>query len=162
MTKLIVVIGFVVAFSAGWMIAGAVRPAAHKPPPENRRGGAGSWIAEQLKLSPDQQKQMDALWGDTMRRWGRDSDSRRNEFRKQREEAILSLVRPEDRAAYDRIQKDYRDKTEAMEAEWRQTFERINEETKKILTPEQWEKFQEINKRGPRGRSSTRPATNPQ
>ena len=167
MTKLLIVFGFMIAFVAGWMSANTWRhvPASGNDP-QHRGGGRESWLAQQLELTPEQQKQMDQIWSEVGGRGRREDPSKRGELRKSRDAAIAALVRPEDRAAYDRIIQDYNTSNEAMETEWRKTFQQAVEKTKEILTPSQRTKYDQLMSRwenGPRdrGRASSRPITNP-
>jgi len=168
MTKLLLLFGFIVAFGAGWMSSGtwsAPHPAAAVEQPH--KGSRGSWLVQQLELTPDQQKRMDAIWSEVGGRGRREDPSKKGELRKERDIAILNLIRPEDRAAYDRVMGEYNDKTGAIEQEWKKTFQRAVEKTREMLTPPQREKYDSLMSRqgwdgGPRdrGRPSTRPATN--
>lgn len=168
MTRLFVVIGFLVAFGAGWMSAYTWRPAAHNgPEPQHRSGGGrGSWLAQQLELSPEQQKQMDQIWSEVGGRGRREDPAKRNELRKTRDASISALIRSEDRAAYDKVLSDYTAKIEAMETEWKKAFQQAVERTKEILTPAQRTKYEQLMSRWEnggreRGRASSRPTTNP-
>src|SRR5690349_6322808 len=75
---------------------------------------------------------------------GHDRGSQRTQIRRDRDEAILKLIRPEDRAAYDAILADYTAKNEAAEAAIRKDFDRSVERTKEILTPEQRKKYEQL------------------
>jgi len=167
MTKLLVMLGFVVAFGAGWMSATTWR---HTPAsandPQHRGGGRESWLVQQLELTPEQQKQMDQIWSEVSGRGRREDPSKRNELRKSRDAAIAALVRPEDRAAYEKIITDYNASNEALEAEWRKTFQHAVERTKEILTPAQRTKYDQLMSRWEnaprdRGKASSHPTTSP-
>lgn len=174
MTKLIVMIGFVVAFAAGWMAGANWSPTLPAQSAEERkegRSGRGSWLAEKLSLSAEQQKQLDEIWSEISRKGGREEMSKRYELRRERDAAIAALIRLEDMGAYDQVLKQYHEKTESLEGEWRATYQRAVERTKEILTPEQRAKYEEMLSRqgwegGPRDRgrasATTRPATGPQ
>ncbi len=149
MTKMIVITGFVIAFSAGLMsgIAWKGHPGARPHQgPESRE----SWIADQLKLSPEQQKQMKDIWSEVGGR--RESWDRRNQLRKERDEALASLIRPEDKPEYDRIIAESKQKQDAVEAEGKKAFQQAVEKTKAILNAEQLKKYEEVLSRGPGGR----------
>jgi Spy/CpxP family protein refolding chaperone len=162
MTRLIVITGFVVAFFAGVMSGVAWNWHGPQKPGDDRRGGRESWIADQLSLTPEQQKQMKDIWPDVGRRGsGRD---KRNQIRKEQDEAVAALVRPEDKPVYDKIILESRQKTEAIEADNRKAFQQAVEKTKAILTPEQRTKYEELLARLPGGpgrenREHDRPAT---
>src|SRR5947209_20555755 len=75
-----------------------ITPAVANPPPHKQP----PWVAE-LGLSPDQQKQMDAIWGDTRKQMDQmreSSDRRHQELRQQRDDAIRKLLTPEQQSAY--------------------------------------------------------------
>ncbi|HEY7118526.1 MAG TPA: hypothetical protein VH475_18190, partial [Tepidisphaeraceae bacterium] len=88
MAKLIVVVGFVIAFAAGWVVAlrthvapeSLVAPTTLVPPGPGRHG----WLTAELNLRPDQQEQMKKIWSDTAHRGRQEQDDRRRAFRKER------------------------------------------------------------------------------
>ena len=157
MTKIMVVIGFLVAFAAGLTVglemrrpgvvevveaAPAVVPATTQSTtgPTTRQGRSG-WIVSQLKLTREQQKEMDRIWS-AVARGGRDEmEKRRHQLRKDRDEAILALVKPEDKPKYDAILQKYEEDQRAAQREMRQRFENAVEETNKLLTDEQRAKY---------------------
>lgn len=164
MTRLAVLLGFAVSFSAGLMVGlvserGPTRP--HDKPPRDR----SSWLAEQLKLTPEQVRQMQEIWSETARRGGREQGERRQHLRRQRDEAIAALVPEARRPDYERILNEFAAANEAIENEWRGSFDRAVARTKEILTPEQRERYEQLLSRqgwdgsgpGPRGRPSSRP-----
>ncbi len=162
MAKIMVVIGFLVAFAAGWTVGREMRrgPAlAHGPadpmnPTAPMRSTSGpatrgsrspaGWFASQLNLTPEQQKKMDAIWSEVARGGRQEMDTRRDALRKQRDDAILALVGPDNKPAYDKIFKDYQDQQRATEREMRGRFEKAVEETKALLEPEQREKYEKL------------------
>lgn len=171
MTRLFLVIGFLVAFGAGWMSAHTWRAEPHAGPtdPQHRSGpggGRGSWLAQQLELTPEQQKQMDQIWSELGGRGRREDPAKRNELRKARDAAISALIRGEDRAAYDKVIADYNANIAAIETEWKKNFQQAVEKTREILTPAQRTKYEQLMSRWEnggreRGRPSSRPTTNP-
>jgi Spy/CpxP family protein refolding chaperone len=157
MAKIMVVIGFLVAFAAGLAVGFEMRRTSHaqaptttEPPvrttgPSTRGSRSpGGWIASELKLDAEQRKKMDAIWSDVARGGREESDKERDALRKKRDEAILALVGADNKAKYDDIQKQYRDDQQAMERKMRGRFEKAVEETKAILTPEQREKYEQL------------------
>ncbi len=177
MARIMVIIGFLVAFAAGLTVGREMRrtPILAKAPadPTTRastgpasRGSRspGGWFASQLNLSPDQQKKMDAIWSEVARGGRQEMDKGRDALGKQRDEAILALVGPDNKPAFDKIQKDYQDEQRAMERTMRGRFEKAVEETKAVLDPEQREKYEKLLARyrpsergGDRGRGSGGP-----
>lgn len=167
-TKLIVAIGFLVAFSAGLVVgikqrpSGGVSSVSPTTGPTTRQGGfrgPRGFLHRELNLTAEQQEQMKQIWSQVASRGGREQDEQRRQYRKERDEALLALVREEDRAAYDAIIQKYQGRIASMEQEFRETFERAVKQTEAILTPEQRVKYEEIRRRnqqwdgerGPRG-----------
>jgi len=145
MTKSVITIGFLVAFAAGLVVGMNPRQGvAPEPAKPSRRGG---WLAAELNLSPQQQQQLDAIWSETAWRGGREREDRRRQLIRERDEAIVALIRPEDKPKYDEILKNYTDQTAALEREWRGSFQTAVERTKEVLTPEQRVKYEEMLKR---------------
>ena len=157
MAKIMVVIGFCVAFAAGWAVGVEMRrpgvaqvPTTVEPPtrttgPSTRGSRSpGGWFASELKLSPDQRKKMDAIWSDVARGGRDEMEKERDALRKQRDESILALVGPDNKTKYDEIQKKYRDDQQAMERKMRGRFEKAVEDTKLILDAEQRTKYEAL------------------
>ena len=157
MAKIMVVIGFLIAFAAGLAVGVEMRrpslaqgPTPVEPPtrttgPSTRGSRSpGGWFASELKLSPDQRKKMDAIWSEVARGGREEMDKERDALRKQRDEAILALVGTDNKTKYDDIQKKYRDDQQAMERKMRGRFEKAVEETKAILDDEQREKYEKL------------------
>lgn len=146
MTRMIVILGFLISLSAGVAIGLSIR----KPPisgenvaPQSRPRGGG-WLVDQLGLSPEQRKQLDEIWSETARRGGREQGQQRAKLRRERDEAIAALVPEADRAKYEQIHKNYDDAVKAMEESWRASFQQSVERTKAMLTPEQREKYEQL------------------
>lgn len=178
MTRVLVIVGFLVSLAAGLTVGLSVSDRVHEPPPprpedrhpgpspgpgpqpqesRDRRGpgSPGSWLAQQLDLSTDQQQQLDAIWSEVARDRGREQWDMRSKLRKERDDAIAALI-PEDRKAeYERIHSDYDARVEDMESQWRSRFQQAVEKTKAILTPDQREKYDAILARHDRDRGSS-------
>ena len=146
MTKLVVMLGFAVAFCAGVVvglqnhgrfIAGSMgNPTTH---PDRH-----SWLVAELNLTADQQKQLNDIWSDAFHRGGHENDDRRREIRKQRDDAVAGLIHLEDKPAFDQIMKNYSDQMSDLEQQWHGSFENAIERTKQILTDSQRAKYEEI------------------
>src|SRR5687767_3855756 len=104
MTKLVVIIGFCVAFAAG-LTVGLSRHRQQVEPdqpattaPTTRHGHRGSsFLATELNLTPQQQEQLKEIWS-RMARGGRsEHEQRRQELRDKRDADIESIIRPEDK-----------------------------------------------------------------
>lgn len=153
MTRLTVVIGFVVTFVAGLMVGMERRSAAPLAPQASTqpsRPPRGWWVGE-LNLTPDQQEQMRQIWSEAARFGGREQEDRRRLYRQERDDAIVALIRPEDAAKHEQILRDYAEKMAALDSEWRSSYENAVERTKRILTPVQREQYETILKRHPPG-----------
>jgi len=157
MAKIMVVIGFLIAFAAGLAVGIEMRrpgyaqgPAPLDPrvrttgPSTRGSRSPGGWFASELKLDAEQRKRMDAIWSEVARGGREEMDKERDALRKQRDEAILALVGTDNKVKYDEIQKKYRDDQQAVERKMRGRFEKAVEETKAILTPEQREKYEQL------------------
>jgi Spy/CpxP family protein refolding chaperone len=169
MTKVLLVIGFLVALGAGVIIGMELRqPAsatANVPAPAATRGatgagGPGGMLTARLGLTPEQQEQMKRIWSETAHRGGREADERRRQFRKERDDAIAALVRPEDRPKYDAAVQHYADRQAAMEREWRSSFQAAVEKTKAILAPDQAKRYEEFLKEREADRVARNSTTN--
>ena len=175
MAKVMVVIGFLIAFAAGLAVGVEMRrpsvaqgPAPVEPPtrtttgPSTRRS-PGGWFASELKLTPEQRKKMDAIWSEVARGGREEMEKKRDALRRQRDEAILALVGPDKKEQYDQILKDYDEQRRTAEREMRGRFEKAVEETKLVLDAEQREKYEKLlarhrppNDRDGRGRGGPR------
>jgi Spy/CpxP family protein refolding chaperone len=169
MTKLIVIAGFVIAFGAG-VVTGLrrspqpVTTTGHGPTTQPRDrgprgggpGGPVGMIARELQLTPEQITQMREIWSEVARLGGREQEEQRRQIRKERDEAIVALIRAEDRPAYEKLQKDTADRLAALEQGWRDAYQKAVEQTKPILTAEQRTKYEELITRGPFDRDRDR------
>ena len=147
MVKLIVTIGFLVAFAAGLTVGFETRksaPAAQPPTTKPSGPQRSGFLREALNLSPDQQEKMKKIWGDGPPANFKDQRERRDKCRGERDEAVLGLMTAEQKEKYDQIQKDYRAKVDAIDQELRADFQKKVEQTKEILTPEQQTKYDEL------------------
>src|SRR5207248_6231379 len=114
MTKIVVMLGFAMAFAAGLAVGLEMRQTAVAAAPTTRPGRGHGWLVTELGLTPQQQEQMRTIW-DAVPRGGHDQDDRRKEYKRQRDEALTALVRPEDRARYDRILKTFSEQMDALD-----------------------------------------------
>ena len=127
------------------------------PPGPGGRGdrGPGGWLAAELRLTPDQHKQLDAIWSDLARRGRRrDHEGQRQAMRNERDLAVAALIAPARWGEYERIMADFAERSSALDREFRADFDAAVERTKAILTPEQrtrYEKLLERHRWGPPG-----------
>jgi Spy/CpxP family protein refolding chaperone len=147
MAKLILILGFVTAFGAGLVVGVNLHGREAVAAPSTQPSGRVGFLETELKLTADQKEQMRKIWSDTARRGGRDHEDRRRQYRKERDDAVAALIRPEDKEKYDAAIKAYADRNAALEKEFEQRIEASVEKTKQILTPEQRVKYEEILKK---------------
>jgi Spy/CpxP family protein refolding chaperone len=161
-TRLILLIGFLLAFAAGYTVGMNRSPAADvstaSGPDASSSQGRRGWLAQQLELTAEQQQQMREVWAETASRGGRGHIEQRRELRRHRDEAIEELIPQQNLAAYEQVIERYNESLVAMEREWAEAYERAVERTRAILTPQQREKYEQILSRqgwdgGPRDRS---------
>lgn len=142
MTRLVVTLGFLLAFAAGMVLG--VRSRTQEPPPEPQPPRHGGWLAAELELSPDQRTQLDRIWSETAFRGRHGREERRREIFRARDEAIVGLIRPEDRPAYEEILRQHSEQMNALEREWKDAFQSAVEQTRELLTPEQRTRYEEL------------------
>ena len=156
MTKLVVIVGFLVSFAAGVMVGiSAQRRSmidATSAGATTRPSSRGGWIASELNLSPQQQEQLKQIWSEAAGQGRGDHDDRRRQLRRERDEGIAALIHEEDQARYDAVMKNYTDQLDAMDAQVKERFADAVRRTKEVLTPQQREKYEEILKRRSWGR----------
>src|SRR5438067_53651 len=149
MTRFIVIFGFAISFAAGLVVGMGKHwstPAEAGSPPATTHPSGPHGMAAELNLTPQQQEQMKKIWQDVARRGHGDPQQpdRRQQYRAERDEALAALVHPEDKDKYEQIQKDYKDRTDALDREMRAPFENAVKATDEILTPEQRVKYHEM------------------
>ncbi len=175
MTKLVVTLGFLVAFAAGLAVGVSVqqRRLAAGAAPTTRPAGRAGWLVRELDLTPQQADQMRQIWSQVIRHGGREHESQRQQIRIEREKGIEALIPWQSKAKYDEIQKRYSDEMAALNRESQASFQAAVEKTKAILTPEQRKKYEDFlsrhqfgrnrereNQRG-EARATSRPASQP-
>jgi Spy/CpxP family protein refolding chaperone len=162
MTRIVLVVGFIVAFSAGLVSGLAVRGRevqASSPMATSRpvtAGGPGGLLAAELGLTREQGEQMNRIWRENARTLRHQQDQRRTQARKERDEAIAVLIRPEDREKYDQVLRAHTERLAEIDRESRALFQSGFEESRKILTPEQQVKYEAFLKRREADRASGR------
>jgi Spy/CpxP family protein refolding chaperone len=139
------IVTFLVVFAAGAAV-GRLWSA----PPRHRTSRA-SWLAQELKLSPEQQKSIELIWAAAMRESRKAQEDRRNTQRKERDEAVQALLTEEQKAQYQQIMSDYDRAREESSTERKTAFDDAVARTKSILTEEQREKYDELMTRFPPG-----------
>jgi Spy/CpxP family protein refolding chaperone len=152
MSKLIVLVSFLAAFAAGLAVGVKWFPQAEPTTttaPATRPDRHGSWLADQLELTPAQQEQMKKIWSEVPGRWRERGDSRRQIFR-ERDEAVAALIGAEHKARYEEIQRQLFEQTAVLERERQEARQRAvdqsNEAIAELLGPERRAQYEEIQK----------------
>jgi Spy/CpxP family protein refolding chaperone len=149
MTKIIVILGFLVAFAAGLVVGVSVhtREVTTAAQPTTRPMDPRGMLTKELNLTPQQQEQMKQIWSEVVRHGGHDQEDRRQQYRKERDDAISAMIKPEERAKFDEIKNTYSEQMAGLDKDRRAAFDNAVKQTKAILTPEQLTKYDDFLKR---------------
>jgi len=148
MTKLVVIIGFCVAFAAGLTVGlsrhqvtdQSTAPVAPTSKPSHR---GSSFLASELNLTGEQQEKLKQIWEPAS--GGReDHEKRRRELRDKRDATVEALVPAENKEKLQAAMNDYRAALESMDNEMRDGFHKKVAATTQLLTPEQRVKYEEF------------------
>ncbi len=137
--KAILLLSFLLVFAAGTSL-GVLLTRSHRPP----RPRPQSWLTTELNLTKDQQDQMRKIWSEIMGASFRQDAERRAALMQQRDQAILALLTEAQRRDYEAVQEDFAHKMDQMSAERKQAFDEAVARTKRILTPEQAAKYDDL------------------
>jgi Spy/CpxP family protein refolding chaperone len=144
-----VLAGFLIAFCAGAVVGISSKHGTllssngtESSGPTTRQNHQ-SWLAQQLNLTAQQVEQLNVIWSDVTHSGDATRDQRR-QLRKDREDAIAALVRPEDHDTYQKILDNYTKGSEDIDKQMHETFASAIDRTKAILTAEQRTKYEEI------------------
>ncbi|MGA2265482.1 MAG: hypothetical protein ABSH10_03515 [Phycisphaerae bacterium] len=127
-------------FAAGALLGVLMMELGHPPRPR-------SWLVGELNLTRDQQEQMQKIWSETMESSFRQQEERRAALAKQRDQAIAALLSADQQSKYEAIQQDHARKIEELSADRKKAFDEAVARTKRILTPQQAAKYDELMKR---------------
>jgi hypothetical protein len=126
-----------------------------------------NWVTKELGLTPDQQKQMDAIWAETRQKRAATFEQERN-LGKQRDQAVLALLTDQQKAAYDKIQNDYHQQRTDLQKERERLVKAADEKSRALLSEEQQKRWDQMkasrpsHDHGPRGMNSANgPSTRP-
>src|SRR5438128_8612129 len=124
MSKVVVILGFVVWFAAGLLVGWRVMPhttavvpgasgegrarggfnAQTRPPGGFQGNGPTGWLTSVLKLSTDQQEKMKQIWSETAHEGRGEREKRRQAMKKTRDESVTKLMADSGRKAdFDKI-----------------------------------------------------------
>jgi hypothetical protein len=130
-------------------------------------GSPPSWLADQLDLNHEQRQQMDAIWAETRKKMG-DGMKARHDLDKQRDQAIVNLLTPAQKANYDRINQDFRRKRDDLDRKREAMIHDAEVRSRALLNAEQIKTWDTVTqqwrhrrggRRGPP--SATRPTSRP-
>jgi len=156
--KLIVIMGFLLAFGAGLVVgivgsrrwiasAGATQTDTVPTQPTTRRAG----LTQMLKLTPEQAEKWRMVVDPASKEMRHQHEERRNAIRKTRDDAILALLSVPHQAEFQRIMSDYNAASAQLERERPRDFEKMREQLRpqirQILNDEQWNRYEEFFKR---------------
>ena len=140
---------------------------AESPAPSARGSGPRPWY-DQLDLSSDQHAQIEQIWNDTRQQMQKISQQRWD-IEKKREDAILALLTPEQRAKYSEIDQAFHAQRSALDKQRDALFADANARSRALLNPSQQQDWDILTKQiqsrhrhgpGPIG-MQTRPSTMP-
>lgn len=137
-SRIIVVLLFLVAFGAGLSVG---KVFSHQPHMPSERGP--SWLSSELNLTEPQREQMLAIWGNIYKA-GSDERNERRALSKQKNDAIANLIPEAQKAELAKISDDYDQQIDSLMSRGKERYEQAIKETKKILTQEQRQKYEEI------------------
>jgi Spy/CpxP family protein refolding chaperone len=126
----------------------------HAPPP-HEPDRSRNWLSDQLKLTPDQHKQMDAIW-EEMRKQVNSTFGTRRDLQTKHKQAIDDLFTAEQRSAYHKINSDYQSQMDDLFKERDALMQEANAQSRALLDPDQQKKWDLLTKemsdrRGPPG-----------
>ena len=146
----LVIVCFVLTFTAGTAVGLLIRWPG-KPP---RRG---SWMASKLGLSAEQKEQMHKIWSDYYKAAREQFRPRFRQLDQERDMAIDALLPETLKVLYDAVLEEHAHEMAALREKMQALRQEAREQTRQILTDQQWKQFEEMEKkRGRRGRRHRR------
>jgi len=145
-TRFTLVAAFVLALGGGVVLglAAARRPVPPTTTPPSAKPGEHSWLADQLDLTTDQRERMKDIWSTLVQGPAQANRDRRRQVEKERDEALVSLLTPEQRAEYDRRMAGYTAQLADLGKEREKLFKDAVEQTKLILNESQRQRYDEL------------------
>ena len=124
-----------------------------------------SWLADQMNLSTEQRQQMDAIWSDTKQEIHATFD-RQHELDRQRDAAVLALLTPQQKTAYDKIKADHTAGRAELDKQRESLVHEANDRSKALLSDDQKSRWDALSKEmpvpwkhGPHGPATTQHTT---
>ena len=144
-------------FVLGYLWAQRSRPAPVRP----------DWMA-QLKLTPVQHQQFDAIWNPVHKK-NEEVRDRRHQLGQERDQALRNLLSDAQKADFDKIEQDYQGRTGALDQEREKMIQDANQRSRALLTAEQKTTWDVLSKQqhehhrhaGATQTSATHPASQP-
>lgn len=139
-TRFLILGLFVLALAAG-LAAGLLLPRAMAS--RTATAPRRTALAEELGLNDAQSAQMRQIWEGVRDR----VDAcflRAQQVQKQRDDAILSLLTPEQRARFDRAQRDYASRLDDIKADREAAFKEAVRRTEEVLNESQKARYRQI------------------
>ena len=136
---------------------------------DNPAAGQTSWILQPLRLNDQQTQHMRGIW-ESVNDAARDCENQRSSLRKDCDQAVFSLLTPEQKTQYNQKMTEYQTSLDDVDKRQREAFRKGVQQTNAILTPQQQDKYRQILKEnvgygvgtGPGlDNASTSPATRP-
>jgi len=147
-TSFLILFAAAVVFAAGALVGMVGQRAAAKTSDSTPAAIPGrSRIMEELKLNPDQQQKIAAIWSAAVVKAGPPPTERVRALEKEREQAILDLLTDDQKTRYNQVIAEYRQKIDTLHQPARAAFTEAEELTKPLLDPTQRAKYEEILKR---------------
>src|SRR3954471_4974795 len=145
-TRITLVAAFVLALGGGVVLglAAGRRPVPAAVPPPATQPGEHSWLADQLNLTTDQREQMKDIWSSLLQGPAQANRDHRRQIEKERDEALVSLLTPEQRVEYDRRMAGYTAQLADLGKERDKLFRDAVEQTKLILNDSQRQRYEEL------------------
>jgi Spy/CpxP family protein refolding chaperone len=110
-------------------------------------------LTEILQLTPEQASRMRSIW-EQARSKAQTTQAEVQQLQKGRDEALVNLLTTdEQRAKYEKITKDFANRFTELTSRREGVFQDAVEQTRRILSPEQQKKYEEVllrNRLGPR------------
>jgi hypothetical protein len=100
-------------------------------------------LTEQLQLSDDQRMRMQQIWERAQTRVRRGVESAQ-QLQQQRDDALVALLNDEQKAAFEKISKQYADRYAELLQQRDQEFAEAVSETRKLLDEQQRQKYDQI------------------
>jgi len=100
-------------------------------------------LVAELQLTPEQRDKMQEIWESTRGQVQRIFQDAQN-LQRQRDDALVALLNPEQKAKFEAIAKSYADRSAQLESTRIQLFRDAVIRTKGLLTDEQQRKYDEI------------------